>query len=193
MKKYILSGVGIALLIIVAIYYRYFGQPTEPKNQLVKNTNTESLPTPSTSLRTSPTPTTKPTAIPTLKPTAIPTRIPTSSPTSAPTSSPTSAPNPTSVPTYKDGSQQGNEIGVKDYGSLQVEAIFQAGKLTEVKILQSPNAKSESRSINDRALPILKSEAIQKQSAGVNTVSGATYSSEAFRQSLESAFNKAKS
>ena len=46
--------------------------------------------------------------------------------------------------------------------------------------------------INQNALPILKSEALQRQSANINLVSGATDTSYAFAQSLQAAILKAK-
>lgn len=45
--------------------------------------------------------------------------------------------------------------------------------------------------INNQAMPMLRSEAIQAQSANVDTVSGATMTSEAFIQSLQSALDQA--
>jgi uncharacterized protein with FMN-binding domain len=78
------------------------------------------------------------------------------------------------------------------YGNIKVQAIISAGKLTDVKFLDYPSDRSTSRSINRQAMPYLKSEAITAQSAKVNTVSGATDSSGAFRQSLSSALSKAK-
>ncbi len=66
------------------------------------------------------------------------------------------------------------------------------GKLTNVQILQSPNDRSTSRYINSQALPYLVQEAIQAQSARVNTISGASDTSAAFRESLGVALAAAK-
>ena len=60
------------------------------------------------------------------------------------------------------------------------------------QFLDYPKDRSTSIRINSRAMPILKSEAIQAQNSNVNTISGATDSSGAFRESLASALAQAK-
>ncbi len=55
----------------------------------------------------------------------------------------------------------------------------------------SPNHTSRSVVINQQAIPILRSEALQAQSANIQLVSGATDVSQAFAQSLQSAISKA--
>ena len=65
-------------------------------------------------------------------------------------------------------------------------------KITAVKIPVYPNHTDRSVFINQQALPILIQETIQAQSANINMVSGATNSSDAFEQSLQSALLKAK-
>jgi len=71
------------------------------------------------------------------------------------------------------------------YGTVQVRAVIQNGKLASAEFLQYPSDRSTSRYINGQAMPILKNEAIQSQNANVNIVSGATFTSQAFQQSLE--------
>lgn len=116
--------------------------------------------------------------------------------TQTPTQSPGSSQNP-SFPAvnnpsqaFKDGSYTGS---VEDayYGFIQVRAIISGGRLSDINFLQYPNDNGTSRSINEQALPILKSEAIQAQSARVDLVSGASDSSPAFVRSLETALSKA--
>lgn len=94
-------------------------------------------------------------------------------------------------PGYKDGTYTGS-IADAIYGNLQVQAIIQNGKITDVKFLQYPNDRMRSVAINTVAMPNLKQEAIQIQNANVDVVSGATDSSDAFVQSLTSALNQAK-
>lgn len=91
---------------------------------------------------------------------------------------------------YKDGEYTGDPTDAY-YGTLQVKAIISGGKLTDVVFLQYPNDRSRSASISASSMPVLKSEAIQIQNANVNTVSGATEISGAFRQSLSSALSQA--
>ena len=61
-----------------------------------------------------------------------------------------------------------------------------------MKFLQAPNDRERSIAINSQADPMLAQEAIQAQSAQVDVVSGATDSSQAFVQSMQSALDKAK-
>src|SRR6266446_5339425 len=63
-------------------------------------------------------------------------------------------------------------------------------RLTAVSVPTYPNHTNRSVYINQTALPILKAEALRVQSANVNMVSGATDSSDAFAQSLQSAILK---
>jgi uncharacterized protein with FMN-binding domain len=65
-------------------------------------------------------------------------------------------------------------------------------RITAVRVPVYPNHTDRSVFINQQALPILIQETIQKQSTGINMVSGATDTSEAFAQSLQSAILKAK-
>ena len=94
--------------------------------------------------------------------------------------------------TYKDGTYTGSAADAF-YGTIQVQATIQNGKITDVQFLQYPNDRDDSIQINQMAMPQLKQEAIQAQSANVDIVSGATDSSQAFMQSLGSALSQAKS
>jgi uncharacterized protein with FMN-binding domain len=134
-------------------------------------------------------------------PTSIPTSIPSNTPTPAsssssanppaPTATPTSAPTPKPRGQYKDGSYTGS---VQDafYGNIQVQAIISNGKITVVNFLQYPNDNRTSQYVNSQADPMLAQEAIQKQSAQVDIVSGASASSQAFQASLADALSQAK-
>lgn len=92
---------------------------------------------------------------------------------------------------YADGSYIGTSFDAY-YGIVQVKAVVTNGKITDVQFLQYPNSRSNSRMINNQAMPMLAQEAIQAQSAKVNGVSGATFTSDAFQQSLASALALAK-
>lgn len=92
---------------------------------------------------------------------------------------------------YKDGTYIGDASDAL-YGYVQVQAVIRGGKITDVIFLKYPSDRSTSREINNQAMPDLKREAIQAQSAQVDGVSGATDSSQAFIQSLGSALQKAQ-
>ena len=91
---------------------------------------------------------------------------------------------------YNNGTYIGNSVFAYN-DSIQVEAIISNNKLADIKFLKYPN-RGRSGNISSFALPILKQEAISAQSANVNAVSGASYTSPAFVESLTSALNQAK-
>jgi uncharacterized protein with FMN-binding domain len=93
---------------------------------------------------------------------------------------------------YKNGVYLGN-VADAFYGNVQVQIVVSGGKITDVQFIQYPSDRPRSTEINRQALPLLRSEAIQAQNANVNVVSGATYTSQAFIESLGSAVAKAKS
>ncbi len=125
--------------------------------------------------------------------TVQPTTNTTSDTTPAPAPVATPSPVPVTKPTgqYVDGTYTGSSADAY-YGTVQVQAVISGGKLTAVKFLQYPSDRRTSQSINGSAMPALESEAIQAQSANVNAVSGATDTTQAFEQSLESALAQAK-
>lgn len=92
---------------------------------------------------------------------------------------------------YADGSYTGTSFDAY-YGTVQVKVVVGGGKITDVQFLQYPNSRSNSREINAQAMPMLVQEAITAQNAQVNGVSGATFTSDAFVQSLTSALALAK-
>ena len=98
---------------------------------------------------------------------------------------------PSSSIKYKDGEYTGVSADAY-YGKIQVKAIIQNGKITDVQFLDSPNSLPNSLVVNEKARPILASEAIKAQSAEVNGATGATFSSKAFKESLASALAQAK-
>ena len=91
---------------------------------------------------------------------------------------------------YKNGTYTGPSVNVF-YGYVQVQAIIQNGQLADVIFLQYPSDRSTSRYINGQAMPLLKQEAIQAQSAQVDGVSGASATSGGFVQSLGDALAQA--
>ncbi len=110
--------------------------------------------------------------------------------TSKITSVPTPAPKKPSGQ-YINGSYTGSPANAY-YGAVQVEAIVRNGQLADIKFLQYPNSHSTSVFINQQAMPYLIQEAIQSQNANIDGVSGATFTSQAFVQSLTSALVQAK-
>lgn len=117
----------------------------------------------------------------------------TSTPSSKPTT-PTSVSTPVSVVNtekYKNGNYTGAVVDAY-YGNVQVMAIISGGKITDVQFLDHPQSRQTSVRINARAMPYLTSEAITLQDSNVDTVSGASFTSAAFRESLSSALAQAR-
>lgn len=76
------------------------------------------------------------------------------------------------------------------YGPVQVQVVFQTGKIVDVVALQMPSDQPRSAMIAQYAAPQLRSEVLAAQSAQVDTISGATYTSMAYLQSLQSALDQ---
>jgi uncharacterized protein with FMN-binding domain len=102
----------------------------------------------------------------------------------------TTAVTPTPSSQYKDGTYTGS-IANAYYGNVQVQAVINAGKITSVNFIQSPNDNPNSIYINQQAMPYLKQEAVRAQSSKVSTITGATLTSQAFTQSLANALRQA--
>ncbi|MGD0019914.1 MAG: FMN-binding protein [Candidatus Limnocylindrales bacterium] len=77
------------------------------------------------------------------------------------------------------------------FGTVQVQVTLQNGKITDVQPLQLPNDQRRTQQISQYAAPQLRSEVLAAQSAQVDTISGATYTSEGYLQSLQSALDQA--
>ena len=76
------------------------------------------------------------------------------------------------------------------YGTMQVAAVVRGGRLSDIRVLQETDG-GHSHQIDASAIPVLKSEALSAQSAHIDAVSGATYTSEGYARSLQSALDKA--
>ncbi len=134
-------------------------------------------------------------AVPNPKATPNPNPTPAPSP-SAPVAQSVPAVAPAATPTpsqgqYKDGTYVGS-VADAWYGNVQVKAIISNGAISDVKFLQYPNTHSYSVYVNSQAMPYLTQEAVQTQNANVDIISGATQTSLAFIQSLQSALAQAK-
>jgi uncharacterized protein with FMN-binding domain len=108
-------------------------------------------------------------------------------PSTQPTPTPT-APTPTTTapaPTGTSGTVSGS-VTQYPYGELQVTATVSGGRITNISTqVQSNDPRSQQ--IDNESLPMLRSQALSAQSANIQGVSGATYTSQAFANSLQSA------
>jgi uncharacterized protein with FMN-binding domain len=77
------------------------------------------------------------------------------------------------------------------YGPMQVQVTMEGRKITGVKVLQQTNTGSLSQQIDANAIPQLTKETLAAQSARIDAVSGASYTSAGYIKSLQSALDKA--
>ena len=77
------------------------------------------------------------------------------------------------------------------FGSVQVQMTVSAGQISEVTALQLTDEDRKSIQISNRAAPLLRSEVLAAQAAGVKTISGATVTSNAYLSSLQAAIDAA--
>ncbi|HET6211400.1 MAG TPA: FMN-binding protein [Micromonosporaceae bacterium] len=89
-----------------------------------------------------------------------------------------------------DGTYNGS-VAQTRWGPVQVRIVVAGGRITSVTTLQVPNGNSRDQQINARAVPILNREAVAAQSAQIDTVSGATVTSDGYRTSLQAAIDAA--
>lgn len=76
------------------------------------------------------------------------------------------------------------------YGDVAVQITVEGGQITDIQAVALP-ARGRSGEISNYVAPILASEALQAQSANIDIVSGATYTSVAYAESLQSALDQA--
>ena len=106
----------------------------------------------------------------------------TKSATPAATKSATTAPAAGS--TVKDGTFTGPSVFV-NYGNVQVKITVSNGKITDAVAVQAPSGRNDR--YTNRAVPILKSQTLQAQSANIQGASGASYTSYGWFKSLQGA------
>ncbi|MHB8274678.1 MAG: FMN-binding protein [Dermatophilaceae bacterium] len=98
----------------------------------------------------------------------------------------TSKPGPVSSPVAYTG-----DVADTRWGPVQVQITVQGGKVTRARAVQYPQGTNVDAQINGYALPVLDQEVVQQQSASIDTVSGATVTSDGYLQSLQSAIDQA--
>ncbi|MFC7486960.1 FMN-binding protein [Knoellia sp. CPCC 206453] len=77
------------------------------------------------------------------------------------------------------------------FGDVQVQITVADGKITAATVTEVPWQDHRDQEINSRAVPILTDETVSAQSAGIDMVSGATFTSQGYVESLQSALDQA--
>ena len=88
------------------------------------------------------------------------------------------------------GTYTGDAVQTR-FGPVQVEITVENGAITASEVTQVPWNDRKDQEINGRAVPVLNAEAVDAQSADIDMVSGATYTSQAYVESLQSAIDRA--
>lgn len=88
------------------------------------------------------------------------------------------------------GTFDGTDVLTK-FGDVQVSLTLKHGRIVNVQWLKLPFDRQRSRMISQTAAPILRSEVLSAQSARINLVTGATYTSDAWANSVQSALTRA--
>jgi uncharacterized protein with FMN-binding domain len=126
---------------------------------------------------------------------SAPTKASTPTKKATPTKTKSAAPQPTQT---QAPAQSGGISGTFDgntaqtrWGPVQVRIVVKDGKIVDASALQAPSGDSRSRSISQQAVPYLVQETLAAQSAQISGVGGASYTSNGWYQSLQSALKKA--
>ena len=102
------------------------------------------------------------------------------------TAAPSASPTATSQAITVDGASE-----MTRYGVVQVQVVITGGAITDVTALQYPQSEREDIRINSRAIPQLRAQVIKAQSAKIDGVSGATFTTDGYVTSLQSALDAA--
>jgi uncharacterized protein with FMN-binding domain len=113
-----------------------------------------------------------------------------SAPAPAATSSPAASTSP-AAPASAAARTVTGAVANTQYGPMQVQLTLAGQKITKVTVLQRTDDGAESDQIDSFAIPKLTSETLAAQSARVDAVSGASYTSSGYIQSLQSALDQA--
>jgi len=109
----------------------------------------------------------------------------------SPSTSPSATPSPSpSASAVLNGTFTGADFPNR-FGDVQVRVVISNKHITDVQAVQLPTDRAESAYISQQAGPWLRTEALQAQSANIDIISGATYTSQSYVQSLESALTQA--
>ena len=133
-----------------------------------------------------------PTAPPSPESSASPDSAANSKPPASPPARPSTSPSarPSQTPAPKTVKVNGAAVDT-DYGPVQVQLSMRGSQILSATAIAYPQGSNRDQAINSYAIPILQQDTLAKQSANVDTVSGATYTSDGYRQSLQSALDAA--
>jgi uncharacterized protein with FMN-binding domain len=185
MRRFSLALSGAVVGLVGLVGYRAV-TPSLPSFAIAPSTVQRSTAITSPGVATTTAP---PTTVP-ITSTSSPVRTTPSTPTSTPPTTATVAPTTTTAPSTTLRSATGGSVNYI-YGILSVDVTVTGSKIVKVTIASlNDGGNYRSQSIDQMAIPQLEQEAITAQSANIQGVSGASYTSAGFSQSLQSALGK---
>lgn len=173
-------------LVLVASPPTLFNSPASLDELVNTDPVTEASPSPMPTMSVSETPSPTSSATTTTKPNATPTATKT---TLKP--SPTASVTKSTAPVTSTKTLTGDTYAASKYGSVQVQIVVTDGVVTSAKALIFPNADSRSSAISASAIPVLIQQTLSaKNSSDIQGATGASYTSAAWIDSLQSALAK---
>ena len=115
----------------------------------------------------------------------------TTDPGSGTSTSEPSATSGGSASSLRNGTFTGNSADTR-YGPVKVRITVTGGRISAVDVVDVPQGNPRDVEINSFAVPVLQKETLSTQSAQIDFVSGATFTSDGYTRSLQSALDKAK-
>jgi uncharacterized protein with FMN-binding domain len=115
----------------------------------------------------------------------------TGSPTPGASPTPTTSTSPTAGSSTGAAKTYTGSVASTRWGNVQVSITVADGKITDVAVPVYPSENHKDQEINAYALPVLRQETLAAQSANIDTVSGATVTSDGYLQSLQAALDAA--
>lgn len=110
---------------------------------------------------------------------------PTTTSPGAPTTSTTTSTSPSTSPVIATGTMENY-----GYGQLSVQVTVSSSKITDLRVVGLQTAETYSQQIAQQVIPYLRRQVLATQNAHINGLSGATYTSEAYALSVQSALDK---
>jgi uncharacterized protein with FMN-binding domain len=102
---------------------------------------------------------------------------------------PTPTPSPRSNG-FKSGTFTGTDYP-NQFGDVQVKLTVSGGRITDVTAVQYPTDRARSALISQQAIPLLREEVLQAQTANIDILGGATFTTESYAESVQSALDQA--
>ncbi|MGD0985684.1 MAG: FMN-binding protein [Acidimicrobiales bacterium] len=111
---------------------------------------------------------------------------------SAPVSSPPTTASPSTTPTVVPTGTSRTAVGTSEnygYGVLAAKVTVRGNRITDVSVATIQTAEQYSQQLAQQVIPLLRNEVLSAQSARINGISGATYTSEAYAYSVQAALD----